>query len=323
MKGPAMSTTDRRRQRGQIVVLFAIAAFALILMVGLVLDGGSTYGQRRLQQNAADLAALAGANAWLLDTGDATSKAAAATAMAKAVTAQNGYTDALNSMVVTVTPQVYGAAGAQTVKVDVYDRHQNAFAGMIGMPTWDVSVTATAVVGPGGGPHGVAPIAFRNDVFVNGSGEMIPQYSDPAHPFTWGESNGDYPKSAADIAWTVFASPANLDTDSVRGIIDGSDQLSRPVAINQYIGQHNQGNHTAVYGDVDQYLAGQTLTVPIVDNAGKFQGWGMFHVVSASGGSDKDVTGYFTTGFSEDLDVCMTGPCPIAYGGLKVLKLIN
>jgi Flp pilus assembly protein TadG len=322
MKGKAMDSTDRRGQRGQIVVLFAIAAFALILMVGLVLDGGSVYGQRRLQQNAADLAALAGANAWLLDTGDAASKAAAATTTAKAVTAQNGYTDALNSMTVTVTPQASGFGG-QTLQVDVHDTHQNAFAGMIGMPTWDVTVTATAWVGPGAAPHGVAPIAFRNDVFVNGSGEMIPLYSDPAHPFTWGESNGDYPKSAADIAWTVFSSPDNLDTNSVRGIIDGSDQLSRPVAINQYIGQHNQGNHTAVYDDVDQYLAGQTLTVPIVDNVGKFQGWALFHVVSASGGSDKDVTGYFTTGFSEDLQPCMTGPCPIAYGGLRVLKLIN
>jgi hypothetical protein len=225
--------------------------------------------------------------------------------------------------VVSASSQPYGFGG-QTVQVDVRDKHKNAFAGMIGMPTWDVSVTATAVVGLGGGPHGVAPIAFRNDDFVNGSNALIPQYSDPNHPFTWGESNGDIPKSAADIAWTVFASPANLDTNDVRGIIDGSDQLSRPVSINEYIGQHNQGNHTAVYGDIQQYLAGQTLTVPIVDNAGKFQGWAMFHVVSASGGSDKDVTGYFTTGFSEDLDICMTSSaCPVAYGGLRVLKLFN
>ncbi len=319
-----MHSRDHRRERGQIVVIFAIAAMALILMVGLVLDGGSTYGQRRLQQNAADLAALAGANAWLLNTGDAAAKNAAALAMAQTVSAENGYPDAVNNMVVTVSSQPYGTAGGQTVKVDVHDKHQNAFAGMIGMPTWDVTVTATAVVGPGGAARGVAPIAFRNDVFVNGSGEMIPLYSDPDHPFTWGETNGDIPNSAADIAWTVFSQPANLPTSTVVNIIDGSDQLSRSVTFGQYIGQHNNGNHTAIYNAVNQYLRGQNLTVPIVDNAGRFQGWAMFHVVSASGGSAKDVTGYFTSGFSEDLDVCMTSSaCPVTYGGLKVLKLIN
>lgn len=319
-----MQSTDRRRERGQIVVIFAIAAMALILMVGLILDGGSTYGQRRLQQNAADLAALAGANAWLLNTGDAAAKDAAALAMAQAVSADNGYPDAVGSMVVTVDSQPYGTAGGHTVKVDVHDKHQNAFAGMIGMPTWDVTVTATAVVGPGGAARGVAPIAFRNDIFVNGSGEALPLYSDPAHPFTWGETNGDIPNSVADIAWTVFSQPENLPTSTVVNIISGSDQLSRPLTFGQYIGQHNNGNHTAIYNAVNQYLIGQTLTVPIVDNAGRFQGWGMFHVVSAAGGSAKDVTGYFTSGFSEDLDVCMTSSeCPVTYGGLKVLKLIN
>ena len=313
----------RRAQRGQVVVVFALAGFAMILMVGLVLDGGSTFGQRRVQQNAADLAALAGANAWLLEP-DPTLKANAAVTAAKAVAQQNGYTDGTDEVVVTVTPQAYGSAGAETVKVDVQAKHKNAFAGMVLMPTWDVAVTATAVTGPGGSARGVAPFMFLNTTFVNGSGEMLPQYSDPLHPFTFGEANGDVPVSPNDISWTVFASPANLNTSTVRNIINGSDQLSRPVSINQYIGQHNNGNHTALYTDVQQYLAGQTLTVPITDANGFFQGWAMFHVVSASGGSSKTITGYFTTGFSEDLDVCTTGSgCPVTYGGIRVLKLIN
>ncbi len=319
-----MEHSRQRRARGQIVVLFALAAFVLIAIVGLILDGGGTYGQRRAEQNAADLAALAGANAWLLDGGDAASKTAAATLAAQAVAAQNGYADATNDTIVTVDSQPYGAAGAQTVKVDVSSKHPNAFGAIIGMPTWDVTVTATAAVGRGASPHGVAPVTFLNSTFVNGSGEMVPQYSDPSHPYTFGESNGDIPVSPGDIAWTVFASPDNLNTPTVRNIINGTDQLSRPVSYGQYIGQHNQGNHNVVYTDVQQYLAGQTLTVPIVDAAGRFQGWALFHVVSAAGGSSKTITGYFTTGFSEDLDVCTSGTgCPIAYGGVQVLKLIN
>ena len=41
-----------------------------IAMVGLVLDGGSAFAQRRDQQSAADLAALAGANDYLLNHDD-------------------------------------------------------------------------------------------------------------------------------------------------------------------------------------------------------------------------------------------------------------
>ena len=50
------------RQRGQTLVLFAlIMAFVVIPAVGLVVDGGYALAQRRVAQNAADFAALAGA----------------------------------------------------------------------------------------------------------------------------------------------------------------------------------------------------------------------------------------------------------------------
>ena len=47
------------------LVLFTLALVAIIAMVGLILDGGGAFAQRRGQQNAADLAALAGADALL------------------------------------------------------------------------------------------------------------------------------------------------------------------------------------------------------------------------------------------------------------------
>lgn len=49
--------------RGQIMVLFAIAIFAIIALLGLVVDGANLYLQRRTGQIAADAAALAGARA--------------------------------------------------------------------------------------------------------------------------------------------------------------------------------------------------------------------------------------------------------------------
>ncbi len=54
-----MSTRDAPERTGQIVVIFAVALVAIALMVGLVVDGGMAFFQRRDGQNDADLAALA------------------------------------------------------------------------------------------------------------------------------------------------------------------------------------------------------------------------------------------------------------------------
>jgi len=56
-----MTRTERAAEDssgGQVIVLFALALIAIIAAVGLVLDGGSTFAQRRDQQSAADLASL-------------------------------------------------------------------------------------------------------------------------------------------------------------------------------------------------------------------------------------------------------------------------
>lgn len=54
-------TTRYPRQRGQMLVIFAISLVAMIAMVGLVIDGGNAYAQQRATQNASDAAAEAGA----------------------------------------------------------------------------------------------------------------------------------------------------------------------------------------------------------------------------------------------------------------------
>src|SRR5262245_62807240 len=58
-----MSTFGKRRrtsaQRGQAMVLMAVAMIALLAFVVLAIDGGRFYSQRRTSQNASDMAALA------------------------------------------------------------------------------------------------------------------------------------------------------------------------------------------------------------------------------------------------------------------------
>jgi hypothetical protein len=290
-----------RSDRGQILVIFALGLVAMIAMVGLVLDGGDTFAQRRSQQNAADMAAIAGANAYMNQSGGATAKGNAATAAARAAATRNGYT-AAGAITVDVPAPRLLSSGAE-ITVNITAPHQNNFARVMGFNSWDVSVTASAMAGAIDTGVGAAPWIMNIGAF-NGNG--TPKYTS-SNPIAFGEANGDYPISATDLAWTDFNGSNNVNTNEVRRIIEGSNVVTATIQFEQYIGQHNQGNHTALYSDVNSNLAGQNVPIPIVGPCppgqpaghtdGCFKGWAMFHVVSASGGSSKTITGYFLSNF--------------------------
>lgn len=58
----AIRPLGRRREGGQILVLFTLALVAMIAMLGLLFDGGGALALRRQMQNAGDAAALAAVN---------------------------------------------------------------------------------------------------------------------------------------------------------------------------------------------------------------------------------------------------------------------
>ena len=298
------STRATRAQDGQILVLFALGLIAMIAMVGLVLDGGGAFAQRREQQNGADLAAIAGANAYMNAPGSAAAKTAAAQAAAAQAATRNGYTDATGGTSVTVDVTLLSSGAS--VKVGMTKPHVNSFTRIVGMNSWDVSVTATAVAGVIDTAVGAAPWTMSINAF---NPDGTPKYTE-SNPQDFGETNGDYPTSELDIAWTDFNGNNNVNTNEVSGIIDGTNVVIATFDFEQYLGQHNQGNHTALYGDVDQYLAGHIVPVPIVGPGtpncaapqqahqdGCFKGWALFYVISAQGGSSKDITGYFLSNF--------------------------
>jgi Flp pilus assembly protein TadG len=59
----ARSSALRQPRRGQTLIIFALSLTVLMGALGLALDGGYNYAQRRAMQNAADAAALAGTKA--------------------------------------------------------------------------------------------------------------------------------------------------------------------------------------------------------------------------------------------------------------------
>ncbi len=58
---PSRPRAADRGQRGQIIVIAALAMIALIGGVSLILEGGNAYAHQRIAQNAADSVANAGA----------------------------------------------------------------------------------------------------------------------------------------------------------------------------------------------------------------------------------------------------------------------
>jgi hypothetical protein len=73
LTGRGIDSPRRRADRGQVLVIFALAITGLLAAAGLAFDIGRFYSERRFMQNSADAAALAAANA--LIRGETTSQA--------------------------------------------------------------------------------------------------------------------------------------------------------------------------------------------------------------------------------------------------------
>ena len=310
-----LSTTIQRHgaprrggDEGQILALFGLSMIVIMAVVGLVVDSGAAYAQRRDQQTAADLAALAAANDYLINHTDTV-----AIDTARRVTAANGYTHGVGGSVVDVT--IDTSVGVE-VSVRIDAPHGNTFLRIVGMPTWPVSTSAASLAGFPDSGYAPAPFIFSIGAFED---DGTPKYQTERG---FGDTNGDAPTSPTDFAWTNFGT-GNVNTSEVRDIIEGSEIIDRTLTYGQYIGQHNNGNHTALFQDVNTYLSGKNLPVAVVDDNGNFMGWAMFHVSSASGGSTKQVRGYFLSSFaSANLRItsCEFNACP-RYLGSYVLKL--
>lgn len=321
-----------REERGQILVIFALAVTAIIAMVGLVLDGSGAFAQRRFEQNAADLASLAGANAYMNTDSDVPTRSAAAIAAARAYGTQNGYTDATNGTTVNVSVELR-SSGAY-VKVDITDDHANTFARIVpGQESWNVSVTATAWAGVIDTAIGAAPWTMHIDAF---NPDGTPKYTS-ANPQDFGTECGDYPVNGLDMSWTDFNGYDNVNSSEVKNILDGSNVVTATFDLTnggQYLGQHNNGCHTTLWDNTQAEVAGTDVPVPIVGppvapyttckdtmyDGGCFKGWAMFHVISASGGSDKVIRGYFLDNFrSAPLTVGECTPTQLADGTCGVI----
>ena len=147
---------SRTHQHGQMLVIFAGALILILVVAALVVDLGLVFMERRQQQNAADPGAVAAARyIQTKDTGQMWNAAcfyAVQNGFAPRRSDTNAKCDPTlpddGSIVAMIYPPSVAAAefagDPGFVEVTVRRPHQSFFAGVIGMPTINVSTSAVA-----------------------------------------------------------------------------------------------------------------------------------------------------------------------------------
>lgn len=175
-------------ERGQALILIALAAIGLFAIAGLAIDGSAKYSDRRHAQNAADTAALAGGlvktNLLTANQTDQVCSTAATPPYSSfcqqiidaawASASANGYDGMLSNDVEVYSPPISGAyAGKMPYVQVVINSNQNTyFARVIGINQMHNNVKAVAFSGKGGSlGYGASVVAMNpNPNCSSGSG---------------------------------------------------------------------------------------------------------------------------------------------------------
>jgi len=188
--------SGRRGAEGQIIVLAAGAMVAIVVIVGLVIDGGALFAQQRLAQNGADAASTAGTLVIAENLGSATDIRTDQDVYVavNAIAAKNGlagltavYTDDVGQPIgVNVTDVAQPIpAGAQGVRAGGSRNVNTTFSRVIGFDQLTATAEATVVAGKASGECvldeedacALLPVSFPLQVSqCDPSGTLIPEY---------------------------------------------------------------------------------------------------------------------------------------------------
>jgi Flp pilus assembly protein TadG len=189
---------ESRRPQGQIIVLFAVSLTAILLMVGVVIDGGYGLEQSRSAQNASDFAALAGARIVAesiagntLDGTDANVKAAIVASLHVNGSATPTFGAPNDPVYVDSSGNTVGLVGSGAIPTSTVGVRLSSsrswrpfFLGIAGINSWTASAGATAKGGyaAGGPAGGVFPIGIAQAFFDGRQPCAGPVSTDPSSP---------------------------------------------------------------------------------------------------------------------------------------------
>lgn len=267
---------SRRSEDGQVFVIFAGGLVAMLLAVGLVIDGGMAFVNRREGQNVADLAAIAGTKMVADHYTDGGRSGAQVYGAIHATVTDNGcvpsgstnctwtaeYVRPQGNTEVSLGAVLNGGSvpsTAQGVRVSVTRLPETFFLRLAGRDSWEVVTRATALTAELDGlpPSGVLPIAIDppNHNFTPGQVYNLTAGKDGPGNFSflsWGGTN-DAPSLADSIcnpdnpelsfpAWVV-GDPGKTNSSLVRDCLSTWEQNGGTVLIPTWERVRGQGNN--------------------------------------------------------------------------------
>ena len=287
-----MKGKENTFEGGQALVIVALMLVAFLAILVLTLDGGLTYFQRRIAQNAADAAALAGAR--MMCTTGGTDPITEARSYA----GRNGIPDP-NTNVAVWASQV---GTVRSVAVTVTIPYDTFFAGVIGIEDTVVGATAEAACYPPCSGTGVLPIAWSCTPPDAGGGSISDScdvYPQDADGCQYGDDPfyiiADSDSIEDDIVCQDPDSPANpayvdcdIDDDGVNDVdilsganrswlnLDGGSSGSSelidwirgqgvPDVRNHTWFQGSTGARNSVYQAIEDYRLNQDVLIPVFD----------------------------------------------------------
>ena len=302
------------RERGQLIVVFAISLVVILLVVGLVVDGGNALVQRRDSQNAADFAALAGARIVAEKVGGDTVNGTDAnvhTAIVNAIAVNKGkaltfgapdgpqYVDSNGATIGYVNAGSI-PTGAVGVTLGSSRDFRPYFLGIIGVSNWTASANATAKGGysAGGPPGPVFPVGIA-EAFFDGrqpcAGPVSTTVGDPCYPAHLTPGSLNVPGG---FGWLKFGcSGYGLGQGSDGGCANSKPFLQSEIGppVNSYgcctqVGLSGSpdkigslpGNKASA--DCRYYITNKiVVTIPVWDYAGGNGSNGWYHIVGFTG----------------------------------------
>jgi Putative Flp pilus-assembly TadE/G-like len=301
----AMPCFPRSSPRGQILVLFTLSIVVLLLATGLVVDGGYAFSQRRLAQNAADFAAMAGTRI----VGEARTGQPAGAGTAANVRAAVSSVLAANQAQLVNAQYVDGSGaalgdvfGAGSIPANAFGVVVNAktdwrpfFLGIVGVDNWTASTTATAITPGESVGGGVLPVGLQDSVYDHLTECPVDNLTPCVENLTSGVQN--IPGGFAWLAFGIQGNGNKCDWTSLGMLADGGCQKDQPF-LDSEIGPpgNSHGCCTAVglsgsadiigsltgneWGDLSFYIDHQIpVWVPIWDAAGGNGANAYYHIV--------------------------------------------
>lgn len=298
---------DRRQERGQVIVIAALAMVAMVAGVSLVIEGGNAYAQQRVVQNAADAVANGGATVLAERLGGATRGDADVRGKMAALATANrldGFTahytnvdgqllsDAGGVVGSTAAAAAVGGGlippGSQGVRIAGSRDFPTTFARTMGFEEFTAAADATAVTGALTGGlflPVVFPVSMQD---CDGTGTLVSNLDAPWRLSNPGATRADHPVGQEYLvplcktgSGSFMILDLHPDKDCYQEVFDPSPVQFNDFPVDVPTDTGNDCAKKIELATADSNLQGKVVLIPICDAECSTEGGsgGTYHII--------------------------------------------